>query len=155
MIKILFICHGNICRSPMAEFFMKSLVKTKHIEDNFYIASAATSTEEIGNPVYPPVRRILEKRGLSCQNKKATRVKKADYDEYDYLICMDNNNVRNLYRIIGEDKNNKVFKLLDFTGEHTDVADPWYTGDFSATENDIERGCDALLKFILKNNATL
>ena len=151
MTKILFICHGNICRSPMAEFVMKDLVAKKGLADEFIIASAATSNEEIGNPVYPPVRRILSGRGISTDGKRAVRVTKGDYGYYDYLICMDKNNLRNLNFIIGSDSENKVYRLLDFTDSPADVADPWYTGDFEATERDVDSGCEALLEYILKN----
>lgn len=132
----------------MAEFVMKDIVSKKGLSDRFCIASAATSSEELGNPVYPPVKRILEKRGINCSGKRATRVTPKDYDKYDYLICMDSNNLRNLSRIIGEDPHNKVYRLLDFTDRPADVADPWYTGDFSATERDVDLGCEALLKYI-------
>ena len=151
MTKILFICHGNICRSPMAEFVMKDLVAKKGLADEFIIASAATSNEEIDNPVYPPVRRILSGRGISTDGKRAVRVTKGDYGYYDYLICMDKNNLRNLNFIIGSDSENKVYRLLDFTDSPADVADPWYTGDFEATERDVDSGCEALLEYILKN----
>ena len=153
MIKILFICHGNICRSPMAEFIMKELTRKEGLEDKFFIASAATSNEEIGNPVYPPTKRILNKRGISCDGKRAIRVTKGDYDYYDYLICMDNNNIRNLHRIIGTDPLNKVSRLMDFTDTPADVADPWYTYDFETTESDIDKGCKALLNYTLENNS--
>lgn len=150
MVKILFICLGNICRSPMAEFVMKELVESRGLQNEFFIASAATSTEEIGNPVYPPVRRILNNRGIDCSKKRSTQVKKSDYENYDYLICMDSNNLRNLARIIGADTENKVYRLLDFTDSPHDVADPWYTGDFDITEKDVDKGCKALLEYILK-----
>ena len=150
MTKILFICHGNICRSPLAEFIMKELTEERGIKDDFYIASAATSTEEIGNPVYPPVKRILDSRGINCSAKRAIQVKKSDYDNYDYLICMDKNNLRNLARIVGEDTQNKISLLLDFTNRPADVADPWYTGDFETTLKDVEEGCKGLLDYILK-----
>ena len=149
MIKIMFVCHGNICRSPMAEFIMKDLVAKKGLQNDFQIASAATSNEEIGNPVYPPVKRLLNKRGISCDGKRAIRVTKGDYDYYDYLICMDNNNIRNLYRVVGVDEKQKVSKLLDYTDSPHDVADPWYTDDFETTEQDIQLGCEKLLEFIL------
>ncbi len=157
MIKILFICHGNICRSPMAEFIFKHLLATHTppLTDQFYVASAATSTEEIwngvGNPVYPPARQELARHGISCEGKRAVQVTRADYDYYDYLICMDNNNLRNLSRIIGPDKDNKVSLLLDYaerTGES--IADPWYTGDFRTTYEDILQGSQGLLNFLLK-----
>lgn len=149
MIKILFICHGNICRSPMAEFFMKDIVAKRGISEEFFIASAATSREEIGNPIYPPVRRIIDAKGIDYRGKTAIQVTKADYEKYDYLICMDSNNVRNLLRIVNDDKDKKIFKLLDFTNYGGDVADPWYTGDFSSTEHDVEAGCEGLLQHIL------
>ena len=149
MTKILFICHGNICRSPLAEFIMKELVQNRGIENDFYIASAATSTEEIGNPVYPPVRKILEKRGIDYTDKRAVQITKSDYENYDYLVCMDKNNLRNLSRIIGSDTDNKVSVLLDYTPFSRDVADPWYTGDFETTLNDVENGCQGLLNHII------
>ena len=149
LIKIMFVCHGNICRSPLAEFIMKELVKSKGLQDEFYIASSATSTEELGNPIYPPVRRILKIRGIDCSGKRAVRVTKNDYEAYDYIVCMDKNNLRNLSRIIGEDTENKVSLLLDFTDTPHDVADPLYTGDFETTLTDIENGCNALLKYII------
>ena len=150
MTKILFICHGNICRSPMAEFFMKQLVKEKGLENDFLIKSAATSREELGNSIYPPVRRILDARGIDYKGKVSVQVTRDDYNRYDYLVCMDKNNIRNLTRIIGEDAQNKVSLLLDFTDTPRDVADPWYTGNFDITENDIENGCKCLLNYLLK-----
>ncbi len=151
MIKILFICHGNICRSPMAEFILKDLVNNLGIGDQFEISSAATSTEEIqngiGNPVYPPARAELEKHGISCAGKRAVRLRKQDYDYYDYLIGMDEANIRNIKRITGQ-KGEKIHKLLKFAGRTDDVADPWYTGDFQRTYEDILEGCQALLKEI-------
>ena len=147
MIKIMFVCHGNICRSPMAEFLMKELVAKKGLENEFYIESAATSREEIGNGVYPPVKRILESRGIDCSQKRARQITRADYDGFDYIICMDSYNLRNIARIV-EDKDKKVSRLLDFTDTPHDVADPWYTGDFKTTEKEVELGCKALLKHI-------
>lgn len=149
MKKILFVCHGNICRSPMAEFVFKDMVEKAGLGDKFLIASAATSNEEIGNPVYPPVKALLNKRGISCEGKRAIRVTKGDYDYYDYIICMDNNNIRNLYRIIGTDPLKKVTRLMDWTDSPADVADPWWTDDFLATERDIYKGCAALLEQII------
>ena len=150
MIKILFICHGNICRSPMAEFVLKKMVRERGIEDEFEISSAATSTEELGNPVYPPARREMARHGIDCAGKYARQVKKSDYEHYDFLICADRHNLRNLSYIIGEDSENKVSLLLDYTGTTgASISDPWYTGDFTATWNDIQRGCEGLLNKIL------
>ena len=152
-IKILFVCHGNICRSPMAEFILKDMVATRHVADKFFIASAATSTEEIwgdvGNPVYPPAREKLAEHGISCKGKRAVQVKKSDYAAYDYLICMDTNNLRNLRRIIGDDKEGKVSLLLDYTDRKgASIADPWYTGNFDITYDDIVEGCEGFLAFL-------
>ena len=146
MIKVLFICHGNICRSPMAEFIMKDLVKKAGRESEFFIASAATSTEEIGNSVYPPARRKLAEHGIGCAGKTARQLRRDDYDDYHYLIGMDSANLRNMRRICGGDPQKKLSLLLDWTGRPGDVADPWYTDDFEATWQDCLRGCSALLK---------
>lgn len=148
MIKILFVCHGNICRSPMAEFVMKKLVREQGLEKEFLIASAATSREEIGNPVYPPARRKLREHGMSCSGKTAVQMTKADYDKYDYIIGMDSLNYRNILRIIKSDPKNKVSLLLDFTDNPHSVADPWYSGDFDMTYDDVLTGCQALLLHI-------
>lgn len=148
MIKIMFVCHGNICRSPMAEFILKDMVAKKGIADKFSIASSATSREEIGNPVYPPARERLLRSGISPEGKRAVQVTKQDYENYDLLICMDKNNLRNITRIIPADPQNKIKLLMDYAGEHRDVADPWYTGDFEITYVDIEKGCKALLKHL-------
>lgn len=145
MIKILFICHGNICRSPMAEFVMKHLTAGR---DDFYVYSAATSTEEIGNGVHYGTVNILKKKGVPNPGHRAVRLTKADYDNYDYLIGMDSWNIRNILKITGGDIDNKVHKLLDFTSRGGDIADPWYTGDFETTYNDVLEGCTALLKHI-------
>ena len=150
MIKILFVCHGNICRSPMAEFVMKDLVKKKGMADQFEIASAATSTEEIGNPVYPPAKRKLKEHGISCEGKTARQMTKADYSYYDYIIAMDRFNLRNMTKFVGNDPDNKVSLMLDFTNRPGDVADPWYTGDFDATWDDVYEGCLGLLKKLNK-----
>lgn len=149
MKKILFVCLGNICRSPMAEFIMKALVEGKGIGDEFYIESAATSREELGNPVYPPAKRVLQKRGINCELKRARQITAQDGDKFDYIICMDSSNVSNTKRILSSSNHGKIYKLLDFTATPRDVADPWYTGNFSATENDVESGCNGLLEFIL------
>ncbi len=148
MIKIMFVCHGNICRSPMAEFVLKDMVKKAGTENLFQIASSATSREEIGNPVHYGTREKLEEVGISVSGKYAVQMTKKDYEEYDYLIAMDSMNVRNILRIIGEDKDNKVCKLLDFA-EGGDIADPWYTGNFDVTYDDIVRGCTGLLEKLL------
>lgn len=153
MIKILFVCHGNICRSPMAEFVMKRLVKEKHLEKEFIIQSAATSREELGNPVYPPARKIMAQHGLSCSGKIAVQMTKADYAKYDYIIAMDSMNVRNIMRIIGSDRDSKVSLLMSFTGSSRGVADPWYTGDFDTTYRDVTEGCNALLDHILAQSS--
>ena len=150
MIKILFVCHGNICRSPMAEFVMKDLVNKKGMADQFEIASAATSTEEIGNPVYPPAKRKLKEHGISCEGKTARQMTKADYAYYDYIIAMDRFNLRNMTRFAGNDPDNKVSLLMDFTSRPGDVADPWYTGDFDATWEDVYEGCVGILKKLNK-----
>ena len=150
MIRVLFICHGNICRSPMAEFIMKELVRERGLEDSFEIRSCATSTEEIwngvGNPVYPPAKRELAKHGIDCAGKRAVQLTPEDYNRYDYLICMDRNNVRNAVRITG--RGEKYRLLLEYAGESRDVADPWYTGDFERTYEDVLKGCTALLDII-------
>ena len=145
MRNILFVCHGNICRSPMAEFVMKDLVKKAGLENQFHIESAATSTEEIGNPVYPPARRKLKEHGIDCSGKTARQLTRADYDRYDLLIGMDSANLRNMRRICGEDTDEKIHLLLDFTNRPGDVADPWYTRDFEATWRDVLEGCQGLL----------
>ena len=149
MHKILFVCHGNICRSPMAEFVMKKMVKDAGREAQFEIASAATSTEEIGNPVYPPARRILAKHGIGCAGKTARQMTWQDYDYFDQIIAMDRNNLRNLKRMFGEDTQHKISLLMDYTHRPGDVADPWYTGDFETTWRDVWDGCEGLLKSIM------
>lgn len=146
MKKILFVCHGNICRSPMAEFVMKDLVQKAGLTDHFYIESAATSTEEIGNEVYPPAKRKLAEHGISCKGKTARQMTRSDYQRFDLLIGMDNWNIRNMTRIAGGDPEGKIHKLLDYTARKGDVADPWYTGDFDATWRDVTEGCRELLK---------
>ena len=149
MIKILFVCHGNICRSPMAEFVMKDMVKKKGLSDMFEIASAATSTEEVGNPVYPPARKKLNEEGLSCSGKTSRQMTKDDYNYYDYLVAMDRYNLRNMARFVGDDPDGKVSLLLDYTDCPGDVADPWYTGDFEQTWNDVNNGCKGLLEKLI------
>lgn len=146
MIKVLFICHGNICRSPMAEFVMKDLVQKAGLEREVMVASAATSREEIGNPVYPPVRRLLTEHGIDCSMKRARQLCREDYEIYDFLIGMDQQNLRNMQRICGGDPDKKMHLLLDFTNHPGSVADPWYTGDFQTTWRDVTEGCHCLLK---------
>lgn len=148
MIKILFVCHGNICRSPMAEFILKDMVKKKNKEASFYIASAATSTEEIGNPVHHGTRNKLARYGISTAGKYARQMTKKDYAEYDYLIGMDDWNIRNMLRITGGDPEQKIKKLLEFAGSDRDIADPWYTGNFDVTYDDIVEGCEAFLEYL-------
>ena len=148
MIKVLFICHGNICRSPKAELVMKDLVRKAGRAEEFSIASAATSTEEIGNPVYPPARRMLAAHGIDCTGKTARQLRKAEYAQYDYLIGMDQANFRNMQRMCGGDPDGKIYLLLDFTDRPGQVADPWYTGDFQATWEDVLEGCEGLLRHI-------
>lgn len=149
MTKIMFVCHGNICRSPMAQFVMQDMVDKMGLHDEFYIASAATSTEEIGNPVHPGTRRKLQENGISCEGKRAVQIKASDYERYDYIIMMDSLNMRNLRRIIKNDDKHKIHKLLDFTQSGGDIADPWYTGNFDITYSDIVRGCRGLLEHIV------
>ncbi|MDD3172513.1 MAG: low molecular weight phosphotyrosine protein phosphatase [Herbinix sp.] len=151
-IKVLFVCHGNICRSPMAEFVFKDMVKNIGLGDLFYIASAATSTEEIGCGVHQGTRRILSGLGISTEGKRAVQMTKGDYKAYDYIIAMDQKNMININRIIGKDSENKVQKLLDYTHNPKDVADPWYTGDFEQTYIDIVNGCEALLRTICEEH---
>ena len=145
MTRILFVCHGNICRSPMAEFVMKKMVEEAGLTHRFEIASAATSSEELGNPVYPPARRELQKHGIGCEGKTARRMSREDYDRYDLLVGMDFANIRNMTRICGGDPDGKIKLLLDYAGRHDEVADPWYTGDFRSTWDDVTEGCRALL----------
>lgn len=148
MIKILFICHGNICRSTMAEFVFKDMVAKAGLSDRFVIASAATSTEEIGNPVHYGTARVLDRLGIDYSKKRARQMTKGEYGEYDYLIGMDSANIRNMTRICGGDPEGKIVKLLSFAGEDRDIADPWYTGRFETTYNDVKEGCEALLQLL-------
>lgn len=148
MIKILFVCHGNICRSPIAEFYMKDLVQREGLAKEFEIASAATSTEELGNPVYPPARRKLAEHGINCHGKYARQMWGNDYAYYDLLIGMDQKNLRNMKRICGGDEEDKIHSLMEYTEHPRDVADPWYTRDFDATWHDVEEGCQKLLEYL-------
>ena len=150
MKKIIFVCLGNICRSPMAEFVMKDIVEKAGLSHEFEIASAATSTYEIGNPVYPPARQKLAEHGIDCKGKTARQITKKDYDYYDYIVAMDQSNIRNLKNMLRNDLQGKISRLMDYTSRPADVADPWYTGDFQATWDDVSEGCEELLRFILK-----
>lgn len=149
MTRIMFICHGNICRSPMAEFILKDMLTCRGMADAFEVKSSATSTEEIGNPVYPPARDELARHGISCDGKRAVQLTRADYDRYDYFLCMDARNYQNALRIFGGDPAGKLSKLLSHAGRSGDVADPWYTGDFAVTYRDIVDGCVGFLNEIL------
>ena len=143
--RILFVCHGNICRSPMAEFIFKALVKAKGLEGQYHIESAAVSTEETGNPIYPPAKRCLTQHGIPFDNgKRARQVTRADYDRFDRIICMDASNLRWIRRIIPDDPKGKIHLMMSYTGVGRDVADPWYTGDFEEAFQDILEGCEAM-----------
>ncbi len=144
MIKILFVCHGNICRSPMAEFVMKDIITKAGRTADFFIASAATSTEELGNPVHYGTRNRLAKENISVAGKTAVQLERTDYDKYDYLIGMDSRNITNMHRILGGDPGGKISRLLDFTQSPHDIADPWYTGDFDLTYEEVYAGCKTL-----------
>lgn len=146
MKRILFICHGNICRSPMAEFVLKDMVFKKGLASNFEIASAATSREEIGNDTHRGTKGILKIHGIPFEKRCAVQVTAADYAYYDHLILMDRNNLKNLQRIIPADPDGKISLLLSYVGESGDIADPWYTDDFELTYKDVVRGCEGLLK---------
>ena len=159
MIKIMFVCHGNICRSPMAEFIFKNMVEKQGIADKFYIASSATSREEIwdgiGNPVYPSAKKELAKHGLSCFDKRAVQLQKSDYEKYDYFIGMDTANIYGMRRILGGDPQGKISKLMDYTPRGGDVADPWYSRRFDIAYQNIHEGCEALLQKLIKENYSL
>ena len=146
MTKILFVCHGNICRSPMAEFVLRDMVKKAGRSAEFEIASAATSTEELGNPVYPPARRELKAHGIDCTGKTARQLSWADYDRYDLFIGMDQSNLRAMHRIFKGDPQKKIRLMMDYTSRPGDVADPWYTGEFGVTWRDVSEGCAGLLR---------
>ena len=150
MTKVMFVCHGNICRSTMAEFVFRDMVKKQGLGDEIYVASSATSREEIGNPVHPGTRNKLRQKGISTDGKFAVQLRRADYEEYDYLIGMEQINIRNMLRILGGDPDGKVCRLLDFTKHPRDIDDPWYTGDFESTYADVYEGCTALLEEILQ-----
>ena len=146
MTRILYVCHGNICRSPIAEFVMKALVRSRGLEDEYHIESAAVSDEETGNPIYPPAKRCLTQHGVPFDNSKTARkITPADYARFDRIICMDASNLRLIRRIIPSDPDGKIHLLMSYTGRSRDVADPWYTGDFETTFQDILEGCEAML----------
>ena len=148
MIKVLFVCLGNICRSTMAEFVFKDMVKQQNLEQNFYIASAGTSNEEVGNPVYPGTRNKLKEHGISTDGKYAVQLTKVDYQKYDYILGMDKRNMKNMNTLFNGDPEQKIKLLLEYVGENADIADPWYTGDFEITYKDVKRGCEAFLATI-------
>ena len=145
MIKVLFICWGNICRSPMAEFIMKKKVEERGLTNEFYIESAAHSAEEIGNPVYPPAKKELARHGISCEGKRARQITMADYDKWDLIIGMEKLNLGYMKRILGDDSEDKIHLLMEYAGTSEDIDDPWYTGDFEGVYEQIERGCEGLL----------
>ena len=151
MIKILFICHGNICRSTMAQYVLQHMVEQACMAQQFYIDSAATSYEEIGNGVHSGTRRKLAQVGIYCGNHKARHLEKSDYDQFDYIIGMDSANMKNIARIVGSDYKGKVYKLLQFAGESGDIADPWYTGNFDETFDDVMEGCQAFLSYLMEH----
>lgn len=153
MIRVLFVCHGNICRSPMGEFILKALVKAKGLEGRYHIESAAVSMEEIGNPIYPPAKRCLTQHGIQFDNgKRARQVVRADYDRFDRIVCMDQSNLRLIRRIIPDDPQGKIHLMMSYAGVSRDVADPWYTGDFEVAFQDILEGCEAMLSNIQTHN---
>ncbi len=149
MVKILFVCHGNICRSPMAEFVMKDMVRKAGLENQIFVDSKACRRDELGNDTYFGTKAVLRERGIPFSKRKARQITKEDYDAYDYIIGMDMENMRDLARIMGGDSAGKIHLLLDFVGEHRDVADPWYTGDFDTTYEDVSKGCERLLQRLM------
>ena len=152
MIKIMFVCHGNICRSPMAELVLRNMLREKGMEDKASVCSRATSTEELGNPVYPPARAELAKHGISSDGKYSIQLKASDYNEQDLLIGMDSANIRNMHRMLGGDPDSKIIKFMTFAGEDRDVADPWFTGNFDVTYRDVVSGCSKIIEYIKENS---
>ncbi|MBR6898314.1 MAG: low molecular weight phosphotyrosine protein phosphatase [Lachnospiraceae bacterium] len=151
MIKVLFVCHGNICRSPMSEFIMREMVRQRGLSDLIGVDSAATSREEIGNDMYPPAKRKLIEEGIPFERRHARQITRADYDRYDLIICMERYNLRNISRIIPDDPEGKIHLLLDYSDSPRDISDPWYTGDFDRAYADIVEGCEGLLEHILSS----
>lgn len=151
MKKVLFVCHGNICRSPMAEFIFKKIVKENGKSDDYLIESRATNTAELGNPVYPPSKRELALHGISCDGKYSVQITKSDYDNFDYIFIMDDNNLKNIVKVIGKDTENKVFKLLDYTGIGGDVPDPWYFGNYDKVYDMLYSACTILFEKLSKD----
>ena len=150
MMRVCFVCHGNICRSPMAEFILKDMVARRGIADKFYIASMATSTEELGNPVHRGTKAVLHRLGISTDGKYAVQLRRDDYEKFDFFIGMDSANIRNMHRIFGCDKDEKIYKMLYFAGMSRDVDDPWYTGEFEKTYKDVCLGCEGFLEYLEK-----
>ena len=146
MTKILFVCHGNICRSPAAEFILRDMAVRAGLADEYEIASAATSSEEIGNPVYPPVRQVLNSKGIDCSDYAARHIRNDEYREFDYIIGMDAENMRDLAYEFGKDTDDKIYRLLDFTDRPRDIDDPWYTRKFDVCYEDVHNGCEGLLE---------
>lgn len=153
MIKVLFVCLGNICRSPMAEYVFKNMVKKEKLEEKFAIDSAATSTEEIGNPMHRGTKQQLIKKKIPYDNHFARRIEKQDYEKFDYIIGMEEQNVIHMKTIVGEDRENKIYRLLDFSKKPRNIADPWYTGDFEKTYDDIVEGLEGLLRYLKEKKA--
>ena len=149
-INVLFVCYGNICRSPMGEFILKDLVRKKGLEESFYIESAGTSREELGNPVYYAAREKLKENGIDCFGKVARQIVPEDYNKFDYILGMENSNVRDMIRVFGDDKYNKVYRLLDFIETPGDIEDPWHTRNFDKVYEQIRMGCESFLKSVLK-----
>ncbi len=152
MIKVCFVCLGNICRSPMAKFIFQNMIKNANLENKILVDSKATSTEEVGHSLYPGAKEELEKHHIPITEHMVSVLEKDDYDNYDYFIGMDTSNVFHIKRILGEDKKNKIFKLLDFTNDRRDISDPWFTGDFTSTYQDIVLGCTGFLEFLKEEN---
>lgn len=152
MIKVLMVCHGNICRSPMAEFLLKNLINKMGISHKIKVDSAGTSTEELGNPVHPGTVKKLQSENIPMTQRRAVQLKKKDYQQYDWLLCMDEMNIKNTLIIIGSDPEQKVKKLLDFSDQPRDIADPWFTRNFDQTYDDILEGCEGFLKYLRNNN---